>query len=402
MMKKIKYGLLTTVESNMRSFTLPIVENLDKDCFEAVMMCSMSKSFEEEFSREYRCIPIGIKRGFHFLNLIKTIFELRKIFVNEQFDIVQYGTENAAFCASIAAWMARVPIRIYEHWGARYVGYSGGMRFISKIIEKTAALFSTDIRQVSKKNMELCINDRLYPETKVKVLGKGGTVGVDFSKFDFHKKQEYRSSVIEEYNIPGNAFVFGFVGRIQRDKGINELIQSFKYINDAYKNVYLLVVGSIDNANPVNKDLLNWAITCEKVIFTGFVRETYRYMSAFDVMVHPTYREGFGMVLQEAAALKIPIITTDIMGPGEYICNGETGILVPARDIDALQTAMSSLMNDSESRNKYANNNFRYTLQYFERSVMINRILEDRIGLLKQAGLLEKGENNGINTDVHY
>ena len=387
-MKKIKYGLLTTVESNMQSFVLPIVERLDKTNYEPVVMCSMSKEFEKEISIKYRCIPIGIKRGFHFCNLIKTIFELRIIFIREQFDMVQYGTENIAFCASIASWLAKVPIRIYEHWGARYVGYKGIMKFISKVIERTAAFFSTDVRQVSIKNMELCIEDHIYPKSKVKVLGKGGTVGVDFLKFDVHRKREYRDSVIKQYKIPENAFIFGFVGRIQKDKGINELLKSFKRINELYDNVYLLLIGAVDEMNPVNSQLMEWALSCKNVIFTGFVKETYKYMSAFDIMVHPTYREGFGMVLQEAGALKIPIITTDIMGPGEYICNKKTGILVPARDAKALQKAMCYLMNDAEQREILSNNNYEYTLKSFERSIMVTRILNDRIELLKHAGIL--------------
>lgn len=389
-MKKIKYGLLTTVESNMRSFVFPIVEKLDKANYEPVMICSMSEEFEKEMMPKYRCISIGIERGFHLCNLLKTIFELKKIFKNEQFDIVQYGTENVAFCASIAAWIAKVPIRIYEHWGARYVGYKGLMRIISKIIERTAALFSTDVRQVSVRNMELCVADHIYPQNKVKVLGKGGTVGVDFSQFNLHRKTEYRDSVIKQYKIPENAFIFGFIGRIQRDKGVNELIQSFKNINEAYSNIYLLLIGAMDEMNPINKKLLDWSTANKNVIFTGFVKDTYRYLSAFDIMVHPTYREGFGMVLQEAAALKIPIITTDIMGPGEYIHNGKTGILVPPRDSESLQKAMISLMNNQDQRVFFSDNNYEYTLRNFERSIMVERILKDRKELLERAGILEK------------
>ena len=107
-------------------------------------------------------------------------------------------------------------------------------------------------------------------------------------------------------------------------------------------------------------------------------------------MVHPTYREGFGMVLQEAAALKIPIITTDIMGPGEYIHNGKTGILVPPRDSESLQKAMISLMNNQDQRVFFSDNNYEYTLRNFERSIMVERILKDRKELLERAGILEK------------
>ena len=390
-MGKIKYGFLTTVESNMKSFVYPVVKNLDKEIFDPVMMCSMSDAFIKQYSDDCKCISIGIERGFHFFNLIKTIVELKRVFDKEKFDIVQYGTENAAFCGAIAAWLSKIPIRIYEHWGARYVGYSGFMREVSKLIERTAAFFSTDVRQVSMENMELCIKDKIYKSEKVKVLGKGGTVGVDFSQFDVSKRAVYSKEIREKYKISESAIVFGYVGRIQRDKGINELLESFKQISLKENDIFLLLVGAIDDANPINPDLMAWANQCDKVKFVGFVSDTYKYMSSFDILVHPTYREGFGMVLQEAAAVKTPIITTDIMGPREYINNWVTGILVPPKNVKALKDEMLKLVDDMPLRDTLAINNYEYTKEHFERSVMVNRIMNDRYGLLQRAGLI-KGE----------
>jgi len=374
----------------MRSFSLPLIMALRDEGFKTAMICNMSKQFIDEFSKDCLCIHIDISRGFHPFNLLKTIFDFIKIFKKEQFDIVQYGTENAAFCASIAAWMVGIPIRIYEHWGARYIGYDGVMRFISKMIERTAAFFSTDVRQVSYKNMEMCVKDRIYKQEKVKVLGKGGTVGVDFSQFDLSQKAVSNKSVRTEFNIPDNACIFGFVGRIQRDKGINELLVSFKKIFEKDKETYLMLVGAIDEVNPVAESNMSWAKECSHVIFTGYVKDVYRYMSAFDLLVHPTYREGFGMVLQEAAALKIPIITTNINGPGEYIIDKDTGYLVEAKDSEALFFVMNKLYRDEAERNRMAEKNYRYTLNYFERSVMVDNIIRDRLELMEKLKISKK------------
>lgn len=384
--EKVKYGIFTTIDGSIQSFCLPVAVELKNNGLEPVLMCNMSQKFKNQYSKEFECVSIPIERGFHPFNLLKVILILYRTFREIKLDAIEYGTENAAFCGSISAWLARVPVRIYNHWGARYVGYTGFMRFISKTIEWTAARFSTAVRQVSTKNMEMCVKDHIYPKQKVRVLGKGGTVGVDFSKFNLELKKEYRKQIFEKYSIPDEAFVFGFVGRIQADKGVTELLTAFRNVLEYNSNAYLIMVGPTDEANPVDKKLINWAKSCNNVIFTGRVSDVYRYMSSFDLLVHPTYREGFGMVLQEAAALKVPIITTNIMGPGEFIINGTTGTLVPVKDAEALEKEMKFSIANYDKELQLAENDFEYTKNHFEREIMVNRIIEDRLELLKEAG----------------
>lgn len=386
--EKITYAAVTTVEGSLRSFIIPALEQFDRNKYSIHLMCNMSEEFAKNYSDRYICTNIDFERGLHLRSTISAVFKIYKILKKIDCDIVEYGTENAAMCASIAAFFAGVPVRIYNHWGARYVGFSGTTRLVSKTIEFIAALFSTNVRQVSTLNMEMCIKDGIYSRKKAKVLGKGGTVGVDFAKFDLGSKEDYRTQIRTQYNIPENAFVYGFVGRIQRDKGIHELIDSFKKIYDADNNAVLMLVGNVDTKDPEDLERIKWAEECPNVIFTGRVFDVYRYMSAFDVMVHPTYREGFGMVLQEAAALKTPIITTDIMGPGEFINNGVTGVLVPSKNTEALYTAMCEAKADTDKLKLFADNNYDYTITNFERSVMVNRIVEDRIDLLKKKNLI--------------
>lgn len=386
--EKIVYAAVTTVEGSIRSFMMPALDQFDREKYSIHLMCNMSDEFIKAYSDRYTCISVDFERGLHLGSTISAIFKIRKLLKKMDCDIVEYGTENAAMCTAIAAFFAGVPIRIYNHWGARYVGFGGLKHFVSKMIERIAAFFSTDVRQVSPLNMEMCIKDHIYSRKKVTVLGKGGTVGVDFSKFDLSKKEEYRKQICNQYKIPEDAFVYGFVGRIQKDKGINELIDSFKRIYADDESAYLMLVGNIDSENPTDAERMKWAEECPNVIFTGRVSDVYRYMSAFNIMVHPTYREGFGMVLQEAAALKTPIITTDIMGPGEFIDDGITGMLVPSKDADRLYDAMNQLKLNGEKLKLFADNNYKYTLENFERSVMVGRIVEDRKELLRKKKLI--------------
>ncbi len=385
-MSKIKYVFLTTVDASLKSFMMPMVSAVSKEKYDITLMSGMTDEFYNEYSKDYKCIKLDLVRGFSFKKTFSCVFKLIKEFRRIRPDIIEYGTENVSFCAAIAGWLTRVPVRIYNHWGARYTGLSGLSRTLSVIIEKTAALFSTDIRQVSHKNREMCIKDHIYPAKKVKVLGLGGTVGVDCSKFDLSKKEQYREEIRKTFEISEEAFVFGFIGRIQKDKGINELLEAFK--NVSKENVYLLLVGPSEYTEQLSSELYDWAKSNKNVIFAGRVNDVYRYVSAFDVMVHPSYREGFGMVLQEAGAMKTPIITTDILGPNEFITDGENGLLVPAQQSEALAQAMKRLLDNDELRLILGEKVYEHTISNFERSVMVNRIIEDRESILRRKKIL--------------
>lgn len=383
-MRHIKYCALTTTAGSLKSFVIPAMEKLKVHNYDVTLSCANDETFKAEINGRFHYFPIDIERGFNLKKTINNIWVLYSFFKEQEFKCVEYGTENVALPASIAAFMARVPIRIYNHWGARYVGLSGVSRLASIWIERIAAFFSTDIRQVSKLNAEMCVKQHIYSAKKVKVLGKGGTIGVDFSKFDVRKKQDYRKTIMDRHSLPKEAFIFGFVGRIQRDKGINELIEAFRKIAAKDNNAFLILVGNIDNQNPIKPEEMEWAQMSDQVIFTGFSTEIPEYVSAFDVLVHPTYREGFGMVLQEAAAVKTPIITTNIMGPGEFIQNNKTGILVNSHDSQQLYSAMQKMQLNKALREKFAEKDYEFVRRYFERSVMLQGILDDREQLIKR------------------
>ncbi len=387
-MSKIRYAFLSTIGGSIVAFMRPYFEKLDPEKYDITLISTFTPEQYQDFSRKYKCIDLQLERGFHLGKTVRVFCKLYKEFRRTDYQIIEYATANVSLCAAFAGWLMGIPVRLYNHWGALFVGYTGGQRFIVKNIERFAALFSTDIRQVSMRNLNLCVSGYLYPREKVKVLGLGGTVGVDFSRFDLGKKATYRNEIYKKYSIPETDLVFGFVGRINQDKGLNELIEAFQKISSGNSNVHLMLVGNIDKNKQPQEENLRWAQQSTQIIFTGAVNDVPIYMSAFDVLVHPTYREGFGMVLQEAAALKVPIITTDIIGPGEFIQRDKTGLLVPAKDADALREAMLKLLNDSELRKTLAQNCYEYTKQNFARQAMVNRIIHDREELLKKHGII--------------
>lgn len=381
---KINYCALTTIAGSLKSFVMPSAIFLSNNGYDVTVGCRSDDEISTIIPVNIKYIPLSISRGYSVKSTIKATRELYRFFKRENIQMVEYGTENISFCASIAAWAAKVPIRIYNHWGARYVGFTGLSRQLSFLLEKTIARLSTTIRQQSPLNMQICINDGLYSKDKVKVLGYGGTVGADFSKFDISHKAEWNSAFRKEHNIPMDDIVFGDVAAIRKDKGHDELIAAFRKLNN--RNAWLVFVGSVFAPDAPSSELMDWAKDSDRVIFTGRVNDVEHYVSAFDCIVHPSYREGLGMVLQEAGAVGVPYIACNIPGPGEIGIDGETGILVEKGNVEDLFNKMQYLINDRHKLKEMSVNMYKLTKARYERSVMLQRILDDRNELRRLLG----------------
>lgn len=175
--------------------------------------------------------------------------------------------------------------------------------------------------------------------------------------------------------------MFGYVGRIETDKGINELLMAFQKTNNP--DFALLMIGRFDDLRcDLDPEILKWAKSNENVIFHGFSCEIPKYMSAMDILVHPTYREGFSMVIQQAMAMGCAIITTNVPGPSEVIEKGKSGLLVPDRTIDELSEAMQQLGTDRKMREKFSAAGLERVREYFERSKMLELTYENRLKMM--------------------
>lgn len=389
-MKKICF--ITTVSTTLKAFIMKTAEYLHENTdWDISFICSDDPEFEESLPDYISYFPVHMERGISVAG-IKAMLQIKKIFKKEKFDLIQYSTPNASFYASIAGMAARIPVRIYAQWGIRYVGLSGFSRKIFKMLEKCSCMFSTDIRGVSRKNRQFSIDERLCKASKIKVLGEGGTIGVDLSEYDLSRKTEYRDRIREMYRIPKDAFVYGYIGRLNRDKGTSELIEAFQ---KADEDTYLLMIGKEDQTDPVPEKILKWAKDCQRVVLTGPVPQNKvpQYLAAIDVHVHPTYREGFGKVIQEAMAMELPVITTDIPGPSEVIEENISGLLVPAKDSDALCKQMVRLKNSPKLCNSLAAEGRKRAEIFFERTKMLQNILNDYNSLL--------GSEEKIHDEIH-
>ena len=373
----IKICFITTISLTLKSFVLSTAKYLhDSGEFEIYMICNPDDSFAESLSTYVTYIPVKMKRGVGFDGL-KVIRRLKKIFKEHKFDIVQYSTPNASCYASIAAKKAKVPVRLYCQWGIAYVGFRGLKRKLLKAIEKHTCKCSTWIEPDSKSNLEFAHEEKLYPRNVGSVIWNGSACGVDLKKFDYSMKMVFRNEIRNKYSLDSHAFVYGFVGRITRDKGVNELLEAFKNLNNGS---YLMIVGPKDIEASINQELYQWSLKQHNVIYTGFTTEVEKYLSAMDCYILPSYREGFGMGVIEAQAMGVPVIVTNIPGPIDGMVCGKTGLIVDKGSVSGLVNAMKAIVYERD----FEHNCVIHIKEHFDREIFLKKVYLDRMQLVRK------------------
>lgn len=379
MPEKIKLCALTTISKTMDWFIVDSMRNLAQNGYEITLVSNMEPGFAER-NRDYAtCLHLPMSRGAGVADLFTKPFFLWKYFRQHRFDIIYYTSPNVSLYASLAGWLAGVKFRIYSQCGLRYVAFQGIKRVIFKWVEKLTCMFSTHVRGQSPLNRQFAIDEGLCSAEKISVVGIGGTIGVNLCQCDAIDIPTEKKSKRCQYGVAESAFVYGYVGRINADKGINELIKAFLQVHAQHKNTHLVLVGMLDDANPITEENLKTAQTHPAITLTGNVppAEVYNHMAMFDVLTHPTYREGFGKVLQEAMGMHLPIITTNVPGPSEVIENGISGILVEIKAPQDLANKMEMLYKDADMRNNLARNARERAVKFFDRPIMLQNILDD-------------------------
>lgn len=379
-MKKICF--VTTVSLTLKMFVLKLAEYIHENTdWDISFICCDDEDFANSLPKYIHYYPVHMERGIS-ISGIKAMFEMKRIFKREKFDMIQYSTPNASLYASLAGKFAKISVRLYCQWGMAYVGFNGIKRKIFKLEEKLVCSLSTSIEPDSHSNLDFSHKERLYPNNKGSVVWNGSACGVDLSKFDISKKPYYRNEIRDKLGISEDAMVFGYVGRITKDKGINELYSAFKKISENNDKSYLLMVGPRENDSSVQNSLTEWSKNSDKVIFTGFTNVVEQYLSAMDIYILPSYREGFGMGVVEAEAMGVPVIVTDIPGPIDAMKNGETGMIVKKADIDSLYASMKIMMEDNGLLKQYGIQARELATQKFNQNILFEKILEDRKKLL--------------------
>lgn len=379
-MKKI--CIITTIEATVLSFFVKQCVYLSDNGFDVTVVCSTCGKIKRLFGEKVKCKELHIARGIDPFSMFKSIKALKSFFEEEKFDIVQYSTPNAAFVASLAAKLAGVKIRNYHLMGFRYIGVKGVLSYILKSLEKLTCKFSSHIECVSKSNLKFGVENKIFNAEKATVVWNGSTGGVDIERFAYENRKKWREEIRKKLGFSGDDFVFGFVGRITKDKGINEILKAFSEI----KGAKLLLLGNKENVEELDQMLYGAAEKNENIVFCDAVSDVEKYFAAIDVLLLPSYREGFGNVVIEAAAVGTPAIISNIPGPIDAVIPNVTAKVFEVKNAEQLKCEMEFFMNDPQALKKMSEQAFCFAKENFDSNVLNEKILE------RKRLLLENGE----------
>jgi glycosyltransferase involved in cell wall biosynthesis len=380
-----KICFVVTVALAAKNFLVWSFDDMHKAGYDISLLCDMDEEFMASLPEFVHAYPVKMERGIDPKGSISAIKKMKKIFKAEKFDIVQYSTPNASLYASIAAKQARIPVRLYCQWGLIYQSFDGIKRQVFKTIEKIICNNSTDIQPDSKGNLDLCRQEGFYDESKSRIVWNGCANGLNVEKFNINNKEQFRREIRQQYNFSDDTVVLGFLGRIMKDKGFNELMLCFQELKKKYNNVKLLYVGYNEKPDTVDQDLLRYFDECEDIISTnGWVDDPQRYLAAMDIFLFPSYREGFGNVVIEAEAMGVPVIVSDIPGPQNGMVDNVTGYKVPPRDWRPLYEKTCELIEDEEKRVAFGKAGAKYAPEHFDSKVLITKIIENRDWLISR------------------
>lgn len=294
-------------------------------------------------------IPLEIKRKFSPWYDLKALWQLICIFRTHRFHLVHSISPKGGLLGMIAAWIAGVPVRIHTFQGEVWVNRHGWWRRILIFMDKVVAASATQLTVVSHSERQFLIDEGIICADKSVVLANGSICGVDVNRF--HPDIVVRETVRREVGVSDDSIIILFLGRINRDKGVLDLAESFACIAAKIPNAILLLVGPEEERllDEVRKICAAYNI---RVKNAGYTQHPERYMAAADILCLPSYREGFGLVIIEAAATGVPAVCSRIYGITDAVEDGKTGLLFPAGDVAALTQALLSLIVDPKLRHQ--------------------------------------------------
>ncbi len=310
-----------------------------------------------------------------FLALIKLFFYFKK---TKPF-IVHTHTPKAGTIGMMAAKFAGVPNRLHTVAGLPLLEIEGKKRTLLDFVEKITYRCATHVYPNSKGLKDIIIQNKYCNSNKLKVIANGSSNGIDTHYFNPEIfTQQQTISLKNELGIMPNDFVFIFVGRLVKDKGINELVNAFQKLHNKYNAIKLLLVGDYEaDLDPLFPETLEAIATNNAILSTGFQYDVRPYFAVSDALVFPTYREGFPNVVMQAGAMGLPSIVTNINGCNEIIIESENGKIIPVKNEKAIFDAMNSFIENDSMLEIMRQNTRKMIVSRYEQNVVWKAILEE-------------------------
>ena len=356
---------------------------------DVIAVSSAGKELQEvEKSQGVRVQAIEMSREITPLKDLVSLFKMIIFLSKEKTQIVHTHTPKAGLIGMLGAWITRVPHRLHTVAGLPVMESSGIKRKILMFVEWLTYRCATNVYPNSNGLKEFILANKLTESIKLKVLGNGSSNGIDTVYFDKTKEVLKNVDVLKEkYRLTQEDFIYIFIGRIVKDKGINELLSAFDKLCQSEKNVKLLLVGPYeDHLDPISEASRRILKRNKNIIETGYQEDVRSFLAVSDCLVFPSYREGFPNVVMQAGAMGLPSIVSDINGCNEIIQAGVNGLIIPVKDIEALYNSMYMIYQDKQLIARLAQNARKQIADRYDQGFVWNVIKDEYDMLLNGKG----------------
>jgi glycosyltransferase involved in cell wall biosynthesis len=338
---------VTTIEFTISAFLLNHLLNLSKNYELLIITNTTNINFLSRNGIQARVEPIKFYRKINILSDFFSFIRLLLILLKFKPVSIHSVSPKAGIHSMLSGFLLRIPVRIHTFTGQVWVNKSGIYRFLLKFIDKAIGCMANICIIDSPSQRNYLIRNKIIKENKAIVFGSGSISGVNLKKFKFNEKN--RISGRHKLDISLNSKVFVYLGRLNREKGIYDLIAAFCNVRD--DNKVLLLIGP-DESNIEGSIKKYPKKTLNKIIFSGYTDDPSSLLCTADVICLPSYREGFGSVLIEAAAMGIPSIASDIYGITDAVVDNKTGLLHRPGSPDEIKALMEVAIKNPRYMNK--------------------------------------------------
>lgn len=373
---KPKVMRVTTVDLSLERLLEGQLKYLNQ-YYDVIGIASDTGLLEKVGLREHiRVINVPMKRNISILWDFKCLLILIKIFRKEHPYIVHSNTPKGSLLSMLAAKITKVPHRIYTVTGLRYQGETGLLRLLLMKMERITCWCANEINPEGEGVKKTLLQDKITTKALF-VIHNGNINGIDTSYYSQAAVKETKREIRELNHLKDNDFIFVYVGRIVREKGLRELIYSMKRLKKEHPITKLIIVGNFEQElDPLSKEDISFLHKDPCIRYVGYRSDVRPYLKASDVFILPSYREGFPNSVLQAGAMDLPCIVTDVNGCNEIIKNQENGIIIPPKDKTALYEAMNYCLENAESIKRYSQKARKNICEKYERTDVWNSLID--------------------------
>lgn len=381
--KKIKLLRISTVSHSLNILLKGQLKFMEEKGLNVSTCCSYSEDIEKFKAREkVSYYNVFISRHITPITDLKSLIGLIKVIRDFHPDIVHTHSPKAGILGMLAAKIANVPCRIHTVAGLPLTDVQGWKFYLLKYVEKLTYACANYVLPNSMNLKDYILKEIYNNKNKIKVIGYGSSNGINLNYYNREKLSD-KSLLQLRYNLglKSDTIVFSFLGRLASSKGIKELVHAF--IEIKHFNTKLLLIGPHDNAHPLDKDTLDIIEYNKNIITVGHQDDVREFLAISNIFVFPSYREGFPQSLMQAIAMELPCIATNINGCNELIVDGESGYLIPIKDVSALKEKMLFLLENESVRKKMGQCGINNLKMKFDQKYVWNEIYQFYLSAVK-------------------